>query len=106
MEKFNTPLLERDINRLIFKKIKGTGLLVLSELRLHPCEIDLIILDRSTLRLATFEIKRTNWRALLKQAMRAKLYSHFSSAVLPITMQPNIPTTEFSKRGLGLFFYK
>jgi hypothetical protein len=56
--------------------------------------------------LATFEIKRTNWQALINQAIRAKLYCHFSSAVLPISMRRNVPAEEFSKRGLGLIFYE
>ena len=81
-------------------------LLVLRELRLHPSEIDLVIFDRETLRLATFEIKRNNWRALMDQAVRAKLYSHFSSAILPISMRSNVPENEFSQRGLGLIFYE
>jgi hypothetical protein len=106
MEKSSTKRLEREINKLIAAQLEQTGLLVLREVRLHPCEMDIVLLDRSTLRLATLEIKRSNWRAVLSQAVRAQLYCHFAIAVLPISLRDRAPVEEFASRGIGLIFYE
>src|SRR6266481_7629111 len=102
MERSSTKRLEREINDLIATELRETGLLVLQEVRLHPCEMDIVLLDPSTLRLATLEIKRGNWRAVLSQAARAQRYCHFAIAVLPISLRDRTPVEEFVSRGIGL----
>jgi hypothetical protein len=98
-------LLEREINTLIAEEMREAGFLVLTELRLHPSEMDIVLFDPKTLKLANLEIKRANWRAVLSQAIRATLYCHFAVAVLPVSLQGVAPVEEFVKRGIGLIFY-
>lgn len=98
-------LLEREINIYISKKIEADGYLVIRELRLHPCEMDIVAFDPISLQLMAVEIKRCNWQAVLSQAIRAKLYCHLACAVLPISMQGTVPQEEFSRHGVGLAFY-
>lgn len=86
--------------------MREAGLLVLQEVRLHPCEMDIVLFDPSSLRLATLEIKRANWRAVLSQASRAKLFCHFAVAVLPASLRATAPLDEFVSRGIGLVFYE
>jgi len=105
MEKFRPKLLEKEVNILMADSFREKGYLVLQELRLHPCEMDLVILDRNSLKISTFEIKRNNWNYLLKQAKRTRLYSHYSVAVMPSTMKKNVPLKEFRKQGIGVAFY-
>jgi hypothetical protein len=106
MARSKTRLLEREVNRLLAGEMRDAGFLVLQELRLHPCEMDVVLFDPRTLKLANFEIKRTNWRAVLSQAVRATLYCHFSIAVLPATLRNTAPVDEFHSRGIGLIFYE
>ncbi len=106
MEESDERLLEREVNNLISKKVQSDHLLVLREVRFHPCEMDIVIFDPRTLRLANLEIKRTNWKELLRQTMRAKLYCHFSVAVMPISARHAVPLEEFAYRGIGVFFYE
>lgn len=106
MARSKTKLLEREINALIAGEMRETGVLVLQEVRLHPCEMDIVLFDPNTLRLATIEIKRANWRAVLSQASRAKLFCHFSIAALPASLRSSAPVHEFAIRGIGLIFYE
>jgi hypothetical protein len=106
MARSKTRLLEREINSLLAGEMRDAGFLVLQELRLHPCEMDVVLFDRRTLQLANFEIKRTNWKAVLSQAIRATLYCHFSIAVLPASLRNTAPVDEFFSRGIGLVFYE
>ena len=106
MGESDSVLLESEVNSLISKKMKTLGMIVMQELRLPPCELDVVLFDPQTLQLATLEIKRTNWRALLHQAIRAKLYSHFSIAVMPLSMSSSVPIEEFATRGIGVLFYE
>lgn len=106
MEKFDDQFLERDINCLLANKLKGSGLLILQEMRLHPCEMDIVLLDKATLQLAIIEIKRSNWRYLLRQALRTKLYSHYSIAAMPKSMQRSVPIDEFTRHGVGVAFFE
>jgi hypothetical protein len=105
MERSSPRLLEREVNGFIAREMQKAGLLVLREVRLHPCEMDIVLFDPNTLRLATLEIKRGNWRAVLSQASRAKLFCHFSVAVLPLSLRNVAPVPEFASRGIGLVFY-
>ncbi|MBA7690166.1 hypothetical protein ES703_98690 [subsurface metagenome] len=105
MEKYRHNLLEKEVNSLMADSFREKGYFVLQELRLHPCEMDLVILDRNSLKISIFEIKRNNWNYLLKQAKRTRLYSHYSVAVMPSTMKKTVPLKEFGKQGIGVAFY-
>lgn len=106
MAQSKRQLLERQINALIAAEMRTSGVLVLQEVRVHPCEMDIIMLDPVSLRLATIEIKRNNWRAALSQAMRAKLFCHFAIAALPMSLRNAARRDEFLTRGVGLIFYE
>ena len=106
MAKSDQLLYEREVNRQAAVLFEARGLLVLREIRVNPCEIDLVLLDPGTARLAAIEIKRQNWRELLHQAERRQLYCHFSVAMMPVRMRSRVPLTEFSKRGIGVIFYE
>ncbi len=105
MEKYRHKLLEKEVNSLMANSFREKGYFVLQELRLHPCEMDLVILDRHSLKISSFEIKRNNWNYLLKQTKRTRLYSHYSVAVMPSTMKKTVPLKEFVKQGIGVAFY-
>jgi hypothetical protein len=106
MEKSNKRLLESEVNALLAEQMQGSGWLVLRQVRLHPCELDIVLFDPGTLRLAILEIKRSNWKGLLAQALRARLYCHFSIAVLPAALRSQATVDEFESRGIGLLFYE
>lgn len=106
MIKSEEEILECDINLQISKKLKSKDNYILRELRLHPCEIDIVILDPISLKLTALEIKRNKWNILLHQAHRAQLYCHYSFAVIPNSKRNSIPTEEFIERGIGIIFYK
>lgn len=105
MGKYRHKLLEREVNILMANSFREKGYFVLQELRLHPCEMDLVILDKNSLKISIFEIKRNNWNYLLKQAKRTRLYSHYSVAVMPSTMKKSVPLKAFGKQGIGVAFY-
>jgi hypothetical protein len=96
---------ERRINELLASLFEKKSLLVLREMRLHPCEMDIVILDPVSLKLANIEIKRRDWQSLLRQTIRAQLYCHFAIAAMPSEMKANVPVTEFASRGIGVVFY-
>jgi hypothetical protein len=98
-------ILEREINKRVAAVMRQRGCCVLQEVRCPACEIDIVMFDPGTLRLAGFEIKRRDWRESLVQACRTQLYCHFSVAVLPLTMRGVVPVEEFSSRGVGVMFY-
>ncbi len=106
MIKSDEEILERKINIQICKQLQTINPFVLREVRLHPCEMDIIVLDPNTLLLTALEIKRNKWRELLQQATRAKLYCHFSLAVMPNSKRDSIPLDDFLERGIGIVFYK
>jgi hypothetical protein len=105
MARHNRELLEREINTRITELMRQRGCYVLQEVRCPACEIDIVMFDPDTLRLAGFEIKRRDWRESLAQAYRTQLYCHFAVAVLPAKMESTVPVEEFSCRGVGVMFY-
>jgi len=106
MEEINFRFKERDINDVLAQELRSAGYWVLQEVRVPPNELDLIVLDPLTLHLTCFEIKRNNWKTLLQQAVKTRLYGHYSIAVLPKPKNNTIPLGEFEKRGVGvLYFY-
>ncbi len=102
----NKPLLEKDINIFICKELQKRSFFVLKEFRIAPAELDIVYLDPDTLLLTNIEIKRDNWRKLYFQALRGKLYCHFSVAVMPLASKKNIPLELFSEEGIGIIFYE
>lgn len=105
MMKSDTDLLEREINKLLTNIIKKEDMYVLNELRLNPCEMDVIALEPNSFTLISFEIKKNKWRDLLFQAIRAKLYCHYSYAVMPKSKEKNIPIKDFIENGIGIVLY-
>lgn len=105
-QSFSSYFSERDINQRLSKKFERSGVFVLSELRYRSCELDIVVFDPSTLKIATFEIKKANWKRVYQQAQRAKLFSHYSSAVLPFSIKEKVSIDAFKEAGIGLFFYK
>jgi hypothetical protein len=106
MAKSSVDMLESEVNRLLAKRLRSERLLVLQNVRIHPCELDIVAMDPRTLRLVNVEIKRTNWRSLLSQAERGALYCHYSVAALPVCMRATVPAEEFHRRGIGLVFFE
>jgi hypothetical protein len=99
-------MLESEINKRLADKLRSQNLLVLQNVRIHPCELDIVALDTATLRLVNIEIKRANWRKLLSQALRGTLYCHYSVAALPESMRAAVPEEEFTSRGIGLLYFE
>ncbi len=105
MASSRVDLLEAEVNRRLANQFRAQQMFVLQNVRLHPCELDIVVLDPLTLALANIEIKRANWRAVLRQAIRGQLFCHYSVAVLPVSMRSSVPVIEFEQRGIGLAFY-
>jgi hypothetical protein len=102
----STDLLsERAINRRLSIYLQGSGLLVLRELRLNPYEFDIVALHPQTLTLMNIEVKRSNWREILRQTIRGRLHCHLAVAVLPLSMRQRVPLEPFIDCGIGLWFY-
>jgi len=98
-------MLESELNKIISKKLCNSDFLIINELRLKPAEFDIIILNKITLQLINLEIKRNNWKKLLDQAIRGKLYCHYSIAVMPQKSKRNINLKYFEDNGIGVAFY-
>lgn len=96
---------EREIGRALARTCLAKGFRALVQVRLHPCEMDLVVLDPATARIGVFELKRRDWRTVLEQARRAQLYAHFAAAVLPLRMASHVPAEEFERFGVGLVYY-
>jgi hypothetical protein len=106
MAKSKTELSEKRINQIISARINGDDKICISQLRLASGEFDIVFLDKNSLRITNIEIKKNNWRHLLDQSIKRKLYCHYSIAVLPEKYKEKIPFREFEKNGIGLAFYK
>jgi hypothetical protein len=98
-------MLEKEIALKFKKKINSKTYLSKSEIRISPAEIDLILLDRFSQKLISYEFKRGNWKKTFTQALRNKLYCHFSYAVLPSSELSKIDENEFKGGGIGLILY-
>lgn len=106
MENSNNLHLEKEINCFITQELKKKSPFVLTEFRIHPAELDIVFFNRETLQLTNIEIKRNNWKKVLLQAKRGKLYCHYSIAVLPIAYKERVPYESFEDVGVGLMFYE
>ena len=106
MARSRSTMLESEINGLLAHELRSQDLLVLQNVRIHPCELDIVALDTFTLRLVNVEIKRADWRALLNQAIRGTFYCHYSVAALPAPLRAVVPEEEFRGRGIGLLYFE
>jgi hypothetical protein len=98
-------LKERDINEILANELRADGFLVLQGLRLPPREIDIVALDPLSLCLTCLEIKRSDWKETVNQAIRSSLYGHYSIAVLPKSLSKYLKLHEFTRRGIGLLYF-
>ena len=99
-------LIEREVNIRLAELMGTEGFLVLRELRLGAAEMDVVLLNPRSRELLALEIKRARWREALMQALRAQLYCHFASAVLPVSIKPSVSYEYFEPCGIGLLFYR
>ena len=106
MAQHDRNISESNVNAFITKEMRRRGFLVIREERFNPCELDVVLLDRLSLRLSAIEIKRRHWKSLLAQAVRAMLFCHFVTAAMPASMEPAVPAEAFAFRGVGLVFYE
>jgi hypothetical protein len=106
MARSSLTILESEINKFLADALRSQKMLVLQNVRIHPCELDIVALDTQTLRLVNIEIKRADWRTLLNQALRGTLYCHYSVAALPESMRAVVPEEEFRGRGIGLLYFE
>lgn len=97
--------LEREIVTSLARRLREQGLFVIPEARVMSCEMDVVVFDPVSLRMAAIEVKREGWREVLSQADKRKLYCHFAVAVLPARLKESIEEEEFSSRGVGLCYY-
>lgn len=98
-------MLEREIASKFQKRVDTNLYLYRSEIRLSPAEIDLILLDKFSQELISYEFKRGNWKKTFIQALRNKLYCHYSYAVLPKSELEKIDQNEFIQEGIGLILF-
>lgn len=98
-------MLEKEISKKFEKRLDKKKFHFQSEVRLIPAEIDLILLDKQTHELISYEFKRGNWKKTFLQALRNKLYCHYSYAVLPVSELCKIEKNEFIKEGIGLILF-
>lgn len=97
---------EKEINQRIASKLRRQGYLVKQEIYFNPVEIDIIVLDAVSLKLASYEIKLAGWKSVLKQAERRQKYCHYSYAVLPVKEKKNVDTKSFKEKGIGLIYFR
>lgn len=99
-------IFEKEINNRIASKLRREGFLVKQKVRFNPAEIDIIVLDFNSLKLAGYEIKRRGWRNVLKQAERNKKYCHYSYAILPESEEKNVNISTVEEMGIGLIYFR
>lgn len=73
---------------------------------LYTREIDLLLLEPTTLKLIGIEVKLTKWNKAWLQARAIKMYTHYSFIALPHTTIKNIPKTKIEKEGIGILSLK
>lgn len=73
---------------------------------LYTREIDLLLLDPTTLKLIGVEVKLRKWQKAWLQARAIKMYTHYSFVALPHTTIKNIPKLQIEKEGIGILSLK
>jgi len=101
----NTILLESQIVNLISERFKESSLLIENNLRFTFAEFDIILLDPKTLSLVNIEVKRNNWSKLYEQALRGKLFCHYSLVIIPWFAKEKISIDFFKHEGIGVVYY-
>jgi hypothetical protein len=99
-------LSEYTINNILTQKLREKEFIVMNRVRLSPAEFDLIVLIPGTCQLINIEIKKNQWQKLFHQALRGKLYCHFSIIMVPSTAKSKIDTDYLSNEGIGLIYYE
>lgn len=102
----NKILSENQINNLLAKQLRKENCIVLNRLRFTAAEFDVIIFDPDTLSLINIEIKKDKWEKLFHQAIRGKLYCHYSLVMVPVESKNDIDLTSFAKEGIGVIFFE
>jgi hypothetical protein len=102
----NNKLSEFEVNQILTHKLKETSFFVLNMLRLTAVEFDVILFDPCSLKLINIEIKKNKWEILFHQALRGKLYCHYSMILVPKEAKRNIHTEPFLKEGIGIMYYE
>lgn len=99
-------LSENDVNDLVSQSLENAGFKVLKRIRLNPAELDIVLFDPRTLELTNIEIKKNKWERLFQQALRGKLYCHYSVVMVPIWSKEKIDLNSFTQEGIGVIFYE
>ena len=95
-------ILEKHLTSRLADYYKGSGYQILQEVRLYPREIDLLLFDPIAVDLIAVEVKLSDWRKAINQAMLNKLYSHFSLIAITSNAVNHLPLNLLEERGLGL----
>lgn len=99
-------LSENAVNDLVSRSLENAGFKVLTRVRLNPAELDIVLFDPRTLELTNIEIKKNKWERLFQQALRGKLYCHYSVVMVPIWSKEKIDLNSFTNEGIGIIFYE
>jgi hypothetical protein len=107
MERNKSKLLsENAVNDIVSQRLEIDGFKVLTRIRINPAELDIVMLDPRTLELTNIEIKKNRWERLFQQALRGKLYCHYSVVMIPICSKGKIDLNSFTSEGIGVIFYE
>lgn len=98
-------MLEIDVTNSFMRKIKRKDFLCRKLVRFSPAEIDLILLSNMTHELISYEFKLNNPRKALLQAIRNKIYCHYSYIVLPHEEALKLSDEILKENGIGLICY-
>lgn len=99
-------MLEIEISKRFSRKIDKKRFKYLELVRLQPREIDLVVIDTLNFELVSYEFKRGLWKKAFIQALKNKLYCHYSYVVIPQKEYQSILLDEFSTHGIGLITYR
>lgn len=99
-------LSENAVNDLVSQSLENAGFKVLTRVRVNPAELDIVLFDPRTLELTNIEIKKNKWERLFQQALRGKLYCHYSVVMVPIWSKEKIDLNSFTHEGIGVIFYE
>lgn len=78
------------------------GFFVLTNVRLPPREIDLLLLDHKSVKLIAVEVKREKWKDAINQSIKNKLYADYSLLAMPSKNCTRVPLEILHNYGLGM----
>ena len=101
---------EKDVVQEIIKYLKSTGIKdIATEVGMFgESFIDVVYIDSSR-NMVCVEVKLTDWRTVVKQALKLKKYTHNVYVIMPVPetrYRLNMITQEVNKNGLGLAWFK